>query len=163
MRFKPPLSESSSLSCASYHSSALQSPRHVAVRRLYPIALRSHPLLHLLRNKHGPMLPTRTPKRHRQIALTLLDVMRQKKLQHVRCLIEKLRRLRKFTDILRHLGMPSRQLAKLRHEMRIRQKSHIEHQVRLRRHSIFEPKTIRRNHQPATALLALKLRVDVRP
>ncbi len=81
-------------------------PRHVPVRSLHPVALIRQPLLHLFRNKDRPMLSSGTSKRHRQIALPLLDVMRQKKLQHVRRLVQKLLRLRKLTDILGHLRMP---------------------------------------------------------
>src|SRR5580704_3149643 len=91
MRFNPPLSKSSSR-WASLYSIVAALTRHVPMRRLHPIARRRQPLLHLFGNEYRPMLPARTSKRHRQIALALLDVVRQQKLQHIHRLIQKLRR-----------------------------------------------------------------------
>jgi len=152
MRFKPSLSRSLPSHCASYYSIALQQfrgllLRHIAVSGIHPIPLLRQSLLHLFRNKDRPMLPTSTSKRHRQVALPLLDVVRQEKLQHLRSLIQELFRLRKLQHVLRHPGIFSRQLAKLRDKMRIRQKAHVEYKIRLRRDTILETEAVGRDHQ----------------
>src|SRR6185437_6442083 len=130
IRLKPPLSRSSSSHSASHYSIGYLLARHVPVRGLHPIARGRQPLLHLFGDEDRPMLPARTPKSHREVAFALLDVVRQKKIQHIRGFVQKLRRLRKLTDVFRYLRMPPGQLAKLRHEVWIRQKPYIEHQVR---------------------------------
>ncbi len=65
IRFKPPLSRSSSSHCASHHSICAPTlrptshhlPRHVPMSRLHRIPFLSQTSLHLLCNEHGPMLP----------------------------------------------------------------------------------------------------------
>src|SRR3984893_1009152 len=166
MRLKPSLSRSSISHGASHHSMARRNLasathelllRHIPMRRLNPVALFGQPLLHLFRDEYRSMLSSRTSKTHRQITFPLFDVVRQKKLQHIRRLIQKLLRLRELTHILGHLRILPRQLAKLRHKMRIRQKAHIEHEIRFRWHAVLESRTIGRDHQTLIALLTFKL------
>src|ERR1017187_4974315 len=141
---------------------ATSSSRHVAVRRGHAVALGLQPLLHLFRDKHRPVLPAGASERHRQIALPFLNVMRQQKLQHVRHLVQKLLRLRKLEDVLRHFGIPPGQFAERRHKVRVGQKAHVEHQVGLCRNAVLEAEADRRNGQVARARASLKLRQNVR-
>src|ERR1019366_9154995 len=112
----------------SNHQLATSLSRHVAVRRGYAVALGLQPLLHLFRDKHRPVLSAGASERHRQVALPFLNVMRQQKLQHVRHLVQKLLRLGKLEDVLRHFGIPPGQFAERRHKVRVGQKAHVEHQ-----------------------------------
>src|SRR6185437_16855771 len=90
-----------------------------------------------------------------------LDIVRQKKFQHVCRLIEKLRGLGKLPDILCYLRVLPGQFAELRYKMRVRQKPNVEHEVCLRRNAVLETKTGRGDRQVLIALLPLELRVDM--
>ena len=105
---------------------------------LYAISRFPQPFTDLFRNHHRAMLAAGTTKRNRQVALSLVDVMRQQVHQQFRYPLNEFFCLRKRPDVLGYARMTSRERAKLRHEMRIGQKAHVEHQVGILRHPMFE-------------------------
>src|ERR1700679_4368186 len=69
---------------------------HIPMDGLDPISLLGQPLAHLLGNHYRTMLAASAAKGHGQVALALLNVMRQQKQQQLRDPLQKLRRLREI-------------------------------------------------------------------
>src|SRR5581483_3904085 len=78
---------------------------------------------------HRAMLPTRAAERDRQIALTLLDVVRQEINQKLRNARDELLRLRKRADVLGDPGVASGKRPEFRDKMRVRQEADVENEV----------------------------------
>src|SRR5580704_14060154 len=116
---------------------------HIAMRGLHAIALFLESLADFLRNHHRSVLAAGTAEGDRQVALALVDVVRQKKKQHAGNAIQEFARLGKFLKIRNQFRMLAGKRPKLRQEMRIRQEAHIKDQISFQRNPVLIPKTER--------------------
>src|SRR5580658_68067 len=103
------------------------------------------------------MLAPGAPKGHRQVALSLLDIVGQQEEQQLGDPVKKLSRLGEFADVFCHFGMTPGQVPELWHEMRIGQEPNVENQVRLQGYPVLVTKADRGNQQVLVRTTALKL------
>src|ERR1039458_5014247 len=137
-------------------------PRYIAMGGLRGVAVATQAARYRFGNHHGTMLAAGASEGQREIALALVDVVRQQEEQHVRYAVEKLPRLRKAHDVVLDLRVFAGQVPKLRHEVRVGKEPHIEDQIRVQRHAILVSETNRRDQQILAVALANKLVLDIR-
>src|SRR5271167_3599630 len=100
-------------------------PRTIAVNRLHFVSGPAQPLSHVFGNHDGAMLPASATEADREVALALVNVVRQQVNKQFGDAADELLGLRKGADVFGDSRMATRQRAKLGHEMRIRQKAHV--------------------------------------
>ncbi len=118
-------------------------------------------LLHLFRDEDGAMLAAGAAEGYGEIALALVDVVREQELEHVRCFVEELLCLGELTNILRDLGVAAGELAELGDEVRVGEEAHVEDEVRVCRDAVLEAEAGGGDGEAPGASFALELRVDV--
>src|SRR5580692_5793963 len=79
--------------------------------------------------RHGTVPPARASQRNREIALPFTNVKGDQVRQQTFDPAQEFSRLRKRSDVARHLRIFPAEGPQLRHEVRVRQKSHIEDQI----------------------------------
>src|SRR5262252_3383132 len=109
------------------------------MNHLHAISCFAQKFLHLFANQHRAVLATRTPEPDGQIALALAYVVWNQVDQKGGNAVDKLLRLRKRANVLRHLRMPSRIGPERWDEMRIGQETHIKEKIGIVGHSGLVP------------------------
>src|SRR5208282_1605893 len=122
-------------------TSAARPLRTVPMHDLHFVSRFPQPFAYILGDHHRAVLSAGASEADGQVALALADVVRQQVDQQFRDAVNELLRLRKRPDVFGDAGMPSRQPAELRYEMRIREKAHIEYQVGIFRQAVFVSET----------------------
>src|SRR5215472_3540530 len=107
----------------------ISSLRAVAVQHLHPISRFLQPLGHIFGDHYRPVLAAGAAESNGQIAFALVNVMRQEVNKQIRDALDELGSLRKRADVFCDLGMPARERAKFRHEMRVGEKTNIKDQI----------------------------------
>src|SRR5579859_2957207 len=139
----------------------LPSVGHVAMDGLDPVAFFRQALVDFLCDHHGAVLAPRATEGHCQIALALLDVMRQQEEQQLRHPVQKLTSLGKVSDVFGHFGMAPGQVTELGNEMRIGQEPGVENQVGFERDTVLVTETDRGDQKVLVRISTLKLLQDV--
>src|SRR5437588_45628 len=112
------------------------------MRLLHPISRRRQPLRDLMRDHHAAVMASGAPERNRQVALALLDVVRQKIYQQSRDPLDEFLGLRKTADITRHAGILSAELLESRNVIRVGQEANVKHQVAFARDAVTETEAV---------------------
>jgi len=120
-------------------------PWAIAVHDLYLISSFAQTLSDLLRDHDGAMLSTSTAEADGQVALSLVNVVRQQIDQEFGDAADEFLGLRKRADVFGDARVASGEGPKFGNEMGIRQEADVEHQIGIFRHAVLEPEAHARN------------------
>ena len=103
---------------------------------LYPLFAQM--LEHSLRKCYRAMLAARAAERYDKLALSLMQIKRDKKIYEIGKLCKQLLRLFKRQHIIAYAAFKSRMLFQIGNIIRIRQASYVKYKIRITAVAIFE-------------------------
>src|SRR5271166_4713768 len=99
---------------------------HITVHNLHPVSCFVQAFAHLLGDHHGAVLTACTTEADREVALALMDVVRQQVHQQIRDTPDKFLRLRERPNVFGHARVAAGERSKLRYEVGVRKKANVE-------------------------------------
>src|SRR5579871_540260 len=118
-------------------------------------------LANILGDHYRTMLPSGATKGDGEVALSLVDVVRQQVHQQIGNARDEFAGLREGSYVFRHAWIASGERPKLGHKVRIGQEAHIEEEIRILRHALAETEAHARDKNALFRGLFLKTLRDV--